>query len=209
MVRAKTPGPPAGRAGRSKLMWMDGLRISDVVPPLYKYLAQMELCSWDGRSTQPVISQGRTQFDYDSISRLGKRSVPSSSKCWDADLTKHFPKWHSLQISKVFTPSVKGFADAGKQEWNISIDPRLGHTFPLFSSYHILPINIKVSHNVRLVCPPDLMLASFRQIGFRCEFWRLAVTEGSNSGFKLERFSPQMVIFWRKTVFFVQGNAWS
>lgn len=48
--------------------------------PLYKHLAQMELCCWEGRSSQPVIIQDRTQFDSDSISRVGKWSMPSSSR---------------------------------------------------------------------------------------------------------------------------------
>lgn len=59
-------------------MWTDVLWICDVVPPLYKYLVQMELCCWDGRSSQPVISQGRTQ--YDSISTAGKWSMPWSAR---------------------------------------------------------------------------------------------------------------------------------
>lgn len=59
---------------------MDVLWICDVVPPLYKYLVQMELCCWDGRSSQPVISQGRTQ--YDSISTAGKWSMPCSARHW-------------------------------------------------------------------------------------------------------------------------------
>ncbi len=63
-------------------LWMNVLWISDVALPLYKYLAQMELCCWDGRSSQPVISQGRTQFDSDSISRVGKWYMPCSARRW-------------------------------------------------------------------------------------------------------------------------------
>lgn len=80
------------RCKRLSLMWMNVLCISDVVPPLYKYLAQMELCCWDGRSSQPVISQGRTQYDSDSISTVGKWSVPCSARrraLTVYDLAKH------------------------------------------------------------------------------------------------------------------------